>query len=125
MSLGIGSRVFHNASNSVDCTREIGSAFDGCVCRSDQHEQEAYDANDDEEFQERKARIAAATLSSGQNSDGRSRRAQMMTSKPSRQYQLRGARPLHVHAPPPGSGEGKHLGERSINANEPAGKLYS
>ena len=64
----------------------VGPAFDRGERWGHQHQQQADDADDDKQFQKRKAGRPAATLSSGRNPDSRSRRGETMASKPSRQY---------------------------------------
>src|SRR5207245_1895468 len=91
---------------------------------SDQHQQEADNAKDDEQFQKRKGGRSAAVFSSGRSSDRRSRREQSVAGKPSRQYRKRRARPWHVCAQPPCSRESRHSGERSISDRQPAGKQF-
>ena len=65
-----------------------------------------------------KSKRAAATVRDRWRSNVRSRREPGATTKASKQqYRYRRARPLRVHAQPPGSGEGKHLGERSLETS--------
>jgi len=47
--------------DSVHSTCEIASAFDVCECWSDEHEQDGNDADDDEQFEQRKS-AGALTL---------------------------------------------------------------
>ncbi len=53
--LRVGARGVEHALDRVRGAGDVGPAFDVCECGSDQHQQKADDADDDEQFDERKA----------------------------------------------------------------------
>src|SRR5438093_9563387 len=55
-----------HAFDRVRSAGDVGSAFDACECRGDQHEQEANDADDDEQFEQRESAGALTLLLSGE-----------------------------------------------------------
>src|SRR5207248_812295 len=74
-----------HAFDRVRGTGDVGAAFDSCKRWRDQHHQKANDADDDEQFEQRKSPDAltllqqrkaakAATPRRGQSSEGRCRR---------------------------------------------------
>src|SRR5207245_983240 len=93
----VRARGVEHALDRVCSASDIAATFDGRERGSDQHQQEADNAKDDEQFQKRKGGRSAAVFSSGRSSDRRSRREQSVAGKPSRQYRtLRGPQPKIV-----------------------------